>query len=285
MLPIGINAQEKHIEVPSIRKLSLKWLGNAGWEIRMGATVILIDPFITRGQASPGKEWKTDEEAVLKTISRADYIFAGHSHADHIADIPFIAKQFGSKVIGSRTTTNIALTAGVAKSQLTTISGGEKLDFKDFSVRVIESEHGALVRQGRKRRPKVEEITKPWSGPITGEAFVEGGSYLYYFTFGKVRLLHQSTGGLIEDKLTGLQADVALLYPMAHDDVAAMLTVLQPKTVMVHHFDEWRVPYSEGLSDSNLRRAQRFVRDVNEIDKRIKVIVPKFFDSHAVVTP
>lgn len=75
--------------------------------------------------------------AVLKTISRADYIFAGHSHADHIADIPFIAKKFGSKVIGSRTTTNIALTGGVDQSQLTTISGGEKLHFKEFSVQVI----------------------------------------------------------------------------------------------------------------------------------------------------
>ena len=124
----------------------------------------------------------TDEEAVLKNIKRADYIFAGHSHADHIADIPFIAKQFGSKVIGSRTTTNIALTGGVDKSQLLTISGSEKLDFKDFSVQVIDSEHGALVRHGRKRQPKFEEITKPWSGPITGDSFVEGGSYLYYFT-------------------------------------------------------------------------------------------------------
>ena len=47
----------------------------------------------------------------LISITKADFIFAGHSHADHIADIPVIAKRFGAKVIGSRTTTNIALTA------------------------------------------------------------------------------------------------------------------------------------------------------------------------------
>jgi L-ascorbate metabolism protein UlaG (beta-lactamase superfamily) len=110
--------------------LVLKWLGTAGWEIQVGQTVILIDPFITRGEASPGVEWKTDEAAVLRVIKRADYIFAGHSHADHIADLPFIAKKFGSKVIGSRTTTNIALTGGVDKSPIVTISGGEKLVFK-----------------------------------------------------------------------------------------------------------------------------------------------------------
>ena len=274
---VGQTASENPAEKAGV---VLKWLGNAGWENQIGETVILIDPFLTRGEAAPGKEWKTDEEAVLKVIKRANFIFAGHSHADHIADIPFIAKRFGSKVIGSRTTTNIALTGGVDKSQLITISGGEKLDFKDFSVQVIESEHGALVRRGKKRRPKFEEITKPWSGPITGESFVEGGSYLYYFTFGKHRLLHQSTGGFIEEKLAGLSPDIALLYPMARDDVAVMLKLLQPKTVVVHHFDEWRKPFAEGMPESNARRAKRFARDVGVIDKQIKMIIPKFLESY-----
>src|SRR5262245_16495660 len=126
----ALGAQESNSS--SAAPVILMWLGNAGWEIQYGQTVILIDPFLTRGEASRGVEWKTDEAAVLKVIKRADYIFAGHSHADHIADVPFIAKKFGSKVIGSRTTTNIALTGGVDKSQLITISGGENLDFKEF---------------------------------------------------------------------------------------------------------------------------------------------------------
>jgi len=264
------------------KALTLKWLGNAGWEIQIGQTVILIDPFLTRGLANPGAEWKTDEEAVLRTIKRADYIFAGHSHADHIADLPFIAKKFDSKVIGSRTTTNIALTAGVDKSQLVTISGGEKLEFKEFSVQVIASEHGTLTRGGRRVRPKFEEITKPWSGPISGNAFVEGGSYLYLFTFGSHRLLHQSTGGFIEENLAGLKAETALLYTMARNDLAEVIKALQPKTVFAHHFDEWRNPITEGMPESNSRRAQRFERDVNAIDKQIKVVIPKYFEPHVI---
>ena len=261
----------------------LKWLGTAGWEIQIGQTTILVDPFLTRKEPNRiGKEWKTDEEAVLGAIKRADYIFAGHSHADHVGDIPFIAKKFGSKVIGSRTTTNLALSGGVDKSQLITIIGGEKLDFKEFSVQVIASEHGVLVGGGRRRRPKFEEITQPWSGPILGTSFVEGGCFLYLFTFGKYRLLHQSTGGFIEDSLTGLKANTALLYPMQRNDIAVMLKALQPTTVFVHHFDEWRTPYSEGIPESNLRRAQHFSRDTTSIDNRIKVIVPKFFVRHAL---
>ena len=90
---------------------------------------------------------------------------------------------------------------------------------------------------GAERSPKFEEITKPWSGPIMGNAFVEGGSYLYLFTFGKHRLLHQSTGGFIEEKLAGLKADTALLYPMDKADLETMIVPLQPKTVLLHHFD------------------------------------------------
>ena len=276
-----LGAQEG-VQQPPQGSVVLKWLGNAGWEIQIGQTIILIDPFLTRGEANPNAEWKTDEAAVLKVIKRADYIFAGHSHADHIADVPFIAKKFGSKVIGSRTTTNIALTGGVDKSQLVTISGGEKLDFKEFAVQVIESEHGTLTIHGRKVRPKFEEITKPWSGPILGNSFVEGGCYLYYFTFGKLRLLHQSTGGFIESNLTGLRPDVALLYPMERNDLAIMLKALQPQTVFVHHFDRQHMPFADGMPEQTMARTRRFAGDVATIDKTIKVVVPNYFETYTL---
>jgi L-ascorbate metabolism protein UlaG (beta-lactamase superfamily) len=255
--------------------VTMKWLGTAGWEIRVGSTVILIDPFLTRRPASAAEEWKTNEEEVLKNIDKADFIFAGHSHADHIADVPFIAKRFGSKVIGSRTTTNIALTAGVSPAQLTTISGGEKLEFPDFTVEIIESEHGVLTRSSRRRQPKFEEQLKPWSGPIRGDAFVEGGSYLYCFTFGKLRILHQSTGNFVEERLAAIQPDVALLADNSNYDWLDALKLLKPKTVIIHHYDEWRTPLSEGIPESNRRRAQRFEKIIKGFDRNIKVVIPE----------
>lgn len=111
---------------PQAQRVTMKWLGTAGWEILFGQSKILIDPFLTPKQSVAGEEWQTDEAAVLNVINSADYIFAGHSHADHIGDIPFIAKRFGSKVIGYRTTVNLALSAGVDKAQMTAISGPPK---------------------------------------------------------------------------------------------------------------------------------------------------------------
>ena len=264
------------------QRVTLKWLGTAGWEIQYRQSKILVDPFLTRKQPVAEEEWQTDEAAVLSVINGADYIFAGHSHADHIADVPFIAKRFGSKVIGSRTTVNLSLSAGVDKSQLTGISGGEKFDFKDFSVEVIESQHGVLNRGGQKRQPRSAEITRPLSGPILGRHFLEGGSYLYLFTFGKLRLLHQSTGNFIEENLHGLEPDVAMLAENSNYDWPEAIKILRPKTVIVHHYDDWHVPFSGGMTRAVRRRAQRLEGDVKGVDRNIKVIIPEFLKTFAL---
>ena len=276
---LPLNPMLDGAETAAATPVQLKWLGTAGWEIRVADVVILVDPFLTRREAAAGVEWKTNEEEVNRIITKADFIFAGHSHADHIADIPVIAKRFGAKVIGSRTTTNIALTAGIDKAQLMTIRGGEKLEFNDFSVQVIESQHGVLNRGGRRRQPKPEEVLRPWSGAINGDAFVEGGSYLYYFSFGGLRLLHQSTGNFIEENLTGLQPDVAILAENGNYHWNDALKILRPKTVIIHHYDEWRTPFTDGIPDSNRRRAQRFERLIKSLDKQVKVIIPDLLES------
>jgi L-ascorbate metabolism protein UlaG (beta-lactamase superfamily) len=282
-LSSSASAAEPPVASESQEKVVLKWLGNAGWEIRLGKTIILIDPFLTRKERSMDGEWKTDEEAVLKVVNGADFIFAGHSHHDHIGDVPFIAKRFGSKIIGSQTTASIALTAGVQPSQVTTIKGGEKLDFKGFSVEVVESRHAILQRSGRRQTSKREEILKPWPGPIMGRDFVEGGAYLYYFSFGKHRVVHQSTANFVEEKLAGLHPDVALLAEGEKGyNLDNALKILQPKVVIIQHFDQWRTPFSEGIPEANKKRAQRFDREVRAADRRIKTIIPEFFMTHAL---
>ena len=281
--PQSIEAVEPKADAESSQeKVILKWLGTAGWEIQIGKTIILIDPFLTRKEAKRTyQEWKTDEAAVLKVIRGADYIFAGHSHHDHIGDVPFIAKRFGSKIIGSRTTANLALTGGVDESQIITISGGEKLGFKDFSVQVIESLHG--WRLGRPPQRENEEILSPWRGPIRGRDFVDGGSFLYYFTFGRQRVLHQSTGNVIEEKLKGLRPDFMLMNS-GHQgyNLSSVLKTLNPKVIIVHHFDDWAAPFSEGISEANMKRAQRFARNVGAVDSQIKVIIPQLLMTYTL---
>ena len=261
-------------------KISLKWLGVVGWEIRVGKTTILIDPFLTRRRAERNSEWHTDEGAVLEVVNGADYILIGHSHADHAGDAAFIAKKFGAKVIGSRTTANLMLSAGIDPAKLTAIRGGEKLDLGDFSVQVVESLHG--VPQGQYEVSETKELLAPVPR-ILGRHFVEGGSFVYLFTFGNRRVLHQSTANFVEEKLPGLNPDLALLAePGRAYDLKNALRALKPKTVIMHHFDDWRAPFSQALPSPNIRRAERFKRDILAIDGAIKVIIPEFLKTYTL---
>ncbi len=261
-------------------KVTLKWLGVVGWDIRVGKTTILIDPFLTRQTAAREREWQSDEAAVLEQIKAADYIFVGHSHADHAADVPFIAKKFGAKVIGSQTTANLMLSAGIDRARLTAIKGGEKLDFEDFSVEVIESRHG--VPQGQYEVSETKELVSPVSR-ILGRHFVEGGSFVYVFTFGNRKVLHQSTANFVEAKLPGLNPDWALLAePGRAYDLKSALKALKPKTIIMQHFDEWRAPFSQALPPPRRKRAERFKRDILAVEGAIKVIIPEFLKTYTL---
>jgi L-ascorbate metabolism protein UlaG (beta-lactamase superfamily) len=276
--PATAGAADAERAVPE--KVTLKWLGVVGWDIRVGKTTILIDPFLTRRRAERDHEWKSDESAVLEAIHGADYIFIGHSHADHAGDAPFIAKKFGAKVVGSRTTANLMRSAGVDEGKLTVIKGGEKFDFGDFSVEVVESLHG--IPQGQYEVSETKELLAPVNR-ILGRHFVEGGSFLYVFTFGTRRVLHQSTANFIQDKLPGLNPDMALLAePGRGYTLKDALGALKPKTIIMQHFDDWRVPFSQALPSPNIRRAERFKRDILAVDGAINVIIPEFMKTYTL---
>jgi len=141
--------------------------------------------------------------------------------------------------------------------------------------------HGVLNRTGRRRKPVRREITQPCPERVPATEFKEAGStFLYLFTIGNQTILHQSTGGFIAEKIAGVRADVALLYPMNPRDTENIIKVLQPKTVFVHHFDEWRTPFPDGLPERSVERARRFTRAIAAIDKSVKVITPNYFEPH-----
>ncbi len=266
---------------PGDTGLVMKWLGTAGWEIKTPAgTTILVDPFLTRKQPDREWQWESNEEVVFRYVKAADYIFAGHSHGDHVGDLPLIAKKFGAKIIGSRTTMNLALSAGVPPSQITMISGGEKLDFKEFSVDVILSEH--RIARGRTSPPRLRELYDPVS-TIVGRHFLIGGSFLYNFTFGSRRVLHQSTANFIVENLEGSNPDVALLAQGYRSyDLDAALRAMKPKVIIMHHFDQWRVPFAEGIKSRNERRARHFRRGIKRVDPRIEVVIPEFLKPYVL---
>ena len=90
--------------------------------------------------------------------------------------------------------------------------------------------------------------------------------------------MHQSTAGFIEENLTGLQPDVLLMAATDRTyDLALALKTLNPKTIFLHHFDEWRAPIPQGMPAANRKRAQRFANDIRVVNPEIKTVIPEFF--------
>ena len=58
---------------------------------------------------------------------------------------------------------------------------------------------------------------------------------------------------------------------------AEAIKILRPKTVIIHHHDNWQVPFSVAISSSNRKRAQRMDHEIKAVDRNIKVIVPEYF--------
>jgi hypothetical protein len=73
-----------------------------------------------------------------------------------------------------------------------------------------------------------------------------------------------------------------MLAENSNYDWPEAIKILRPKTVIVHHYDDWHVPFSGGMTRAVRRRAQRLEGDVKGVDRNIKVIIPEFLKKFAL---
>ena len=78
--------------------MKLKFLGINGFELQANGKTLLIDPYVTRD-----RDRLSVPAVVRKHIKEADYIFLGHSHWDHAADVAESASYTGAIIYGSET--------------------------------------------------------------------------------------------------------------------------------------------------------------------------------------
>src|SRR5665213_3893727 len=89
----------------------LRWLGTANYEIAYKGKVFLFDTYYDRPGRTRPIGFKVEQ------VKRADVIFIGHAHSDHISDIAAVAKQTGALVVGSKISVDTAIKLGVPGSQ------------------------------------------------------------------------------------------------------------------------------------------------------------------------
>jgi len=281
-LSLGLNGQ-----------VNLKYLGTAGWKINDDKITILIDPYISRvklGTGHPDDKRKTllrsdyyesDSNLIDSLIDKVDFILVHHSHFDHLADVPYIAKKTGAKVIGTETTINILKAYDIPTEQLYPVKGGEDYQFENFSVRVIPSIHSAL---NDKHYIDSREYKKPPKAPLKVSEFIEGGSLMFLARFDSHKILTMGSMNFVERELYGIKPDILLAgvnqsqLGLYNYNQRLINVTNKPKYIIPTHWDNFRLPYSFSQQSSIDLKLIPFKKDVEMLSPNSQVLIVRHLE-------
>lgn len=292
--------------------IELTYLGTAGWVIEDEATKVLIDPYLSRiklvgmstsskiSKTAQNRDWGSDDRKKYfrddrfepdtslinsmidsNIIDSSSYIFVHHTHFDHAADVPYIAKKTGARVIGTESLSNLLKAHGLPEKQIITVKGGEDYDFENFSVKVIPSLHSALRD---KQYFSSESIPQNIKVPLQIKDYVEGGSLMFYLRFKDHNILTMGSMNFIENEIKGLKPDILLAGSansrneiFNYTERLLRLTGF-PKFVIPTHWDDFRVTYEASQEKALESKALPFVDDVNKVSPKTSVIIPRHLE-------
>jgi L-ascorbate metabolism protein UlaG (beta-lactamase superfamily) len=281
----GANAREK-------TEVQLTCLGNAGWQITDGKTIVLVDPYLTQFRHPPAPATTgrltdpqtliaPDTEEIDAKIRRADYILVTHGHLDHALDAPYIAKKTGATIIGSETVANLARAYDVPDAQIIVVRGGEDYAFGVFSLKVIPSIHSALFHKHYFSNRLAGNAPPGLEAPLKAGDFVEGQSVAYLLRLAGHEVLAMGSMNYIEREMEGLRPDIALVGANKerleiYDYTRRLMRALgNPVVVMPTHWDGYG--YAP-LREQSLAAAHEFADEVTAASPKTRVVIPQYFE-------
>lgn len=220
--------------------LHLRFLGTAGFEVRYGAHVLVLDPFLTR----PGlfttlfRRLRTDEALLERVLPQANDVLVGHAHYDHVLDAPALCRRTGARLIGSPDVALVGQAAGLPAAQILATSGGEDIASGPFRLRGLPSRHGKVYLG---RVPLPGSIRTPPAWPPRLRALRHGLVLNWYLECPAGRVVHVDSADWVADSLEGLKADVLCLCAIGWTQrpryVEGIIERLRPRFVLPCHWD------------------------------------------------
>ncbi len=261
------------------RGTGLTWLGTAGFRLRHKGHVLLMDPYLTRlslAQCTLNTRPTPNVALLKKTLPKADLILVGHSHFDHVLDVPAIAGITGATVAGSASTRNVCRAWGLPEEQIRVVAPGDVFEHGPFRVQVICGEHGRLWRG---QVPFAGDITSCDEVPGRVDQYKCGQVLWFLITVGGQTFFHHGSAELAADTPV-VEVDHLLTcvagWHKADKLHHRLLHHTNPGTIWLSHYDNFFRPLHHGDAPLPLMKMAQYVDAVlhHHKDARIHTLTP-----------
>jgi L-ascorbate metabolism protein UlaG (beta-lactamase superfamily) len=229
--------------------VTLRWLGTAGFELRHDGWTVLVDPYITRAplRTCALSRLESDGAAIRRHVSGADAIVCGHTHFDHVLDVPAIARLTGARVFGSRSAVNLCRAAGIAADRLCDVesqSGERRAEVGPFELTFVPSAHSPLLAG---RVPFAGEIADCDQVPSRAHQYRCGAVFAVTVRVAGRVIHHVGSANLLDEApLPSREVDALLLcvagWTTSPRFVPRLLQRVSPATVVLSHWDDFFRP-------------------------------------------
>lgn len=241
---------------PPDAAVRVTWLGTAGVLVSDGEAAILIDPFVSRygllhvglRRDIPPMQDKIAAWTAKLSPAPVSAVIVSHSHYDHAMDAPYFATAFAAPILGSSSTANIALGAGMSSSDIVAIEPGSPYQFGRFTVTLLRSEHGPALLG---RIPYPGTIDEPLAPPVPATAYKLGEAYSIHVSHPAGSFLHHGSASWVDGMFEGVRADVVFLGVAGRADTAAYLhnvvDAVGAHRLIPFHYDDFFAPLDDGV--------------------------------------
>jgi len=212
---------------------ALWWLGNAGWAIKSGGVLLLIDAVIENDAQGDVTMSEIGLPLVHELPLRAgelgpqdlDLCLVTHAHGDHLAPrtIPVLHERTHCRFVVPRSCRERMLNLGVKPDRIIDAVHGRKIVHRHVTIEPVKARHGHE------------------HGSVYKEANFQDCGYV--IDDGRWRIFHPGDSVLLHEHLEMAPPDVLLVSITEHNtwvhNSALLANLYQPRYIVPMHYDTY----------------------------------------------
>lgn len=259
--------------------LELEWLGVAGYRLTYEGQTLYVDPYVSRVPFSAvvRRTPAFSDRALLDRhlgSGRGSVvgILVGHTHFDHVIDVPELARRFDVKVYGSSSLAHLMELYGLG-GRAVLVEPHRAYELGPFVVRFVPSLHSKLLLGYAV--PFDGELTCEHLDALSPSGYRCGQVYGIRIDVAGTTFYHQGSANLIDDEVPAGGVDVFLAGIAGRSFTAdywpRILSRLEPRVVVASHFDDFFRPLAAPMGFSTNVNLAAFPEEVAAVSGDIVV--------------